>query len=183
MSSTDYDRCREALERAEADLDPSEFHGTLCGMLCCGRDGEIEDWLGEIVVTEVGLGAQGAVLAHAGERARSALKGDDLDLQLLLPDDDAPIAERGQALADWCTGFLFGMGLSGQRMHERLSTEAREVVSDLMDFSRLDVTIEEDQESEVALAELVEYVRIGVQLIHEELCAGISATSPSNRVH
>jgi uncharacterized protein YgfB (UPF0149 family) len=180
---TDYAACRDALERAEADLEPAEFHGTVCAMLCCGREGDIDDWLDDIVVTEVGLGAHGTVLVQAGERSRRALLGDDLDLQLLLPDDDTPITERGEALAGWCTGFLFGMGLAGKRTHERLSADAQEVMSDIMTFSRLDSAIDDDDESEAAFAELVEYVRIGVQLIHEELAHGTVAGTPSNRVH
>ena len=177
----DYDACREALERAEADLMPAEFHGTVCAMLCTGHHGTIEDWLDEIVVTEVGLGAHARALTAAGDQTRLAFEDDGLALQLMLPADDTPLSHRSQALVDWCAGFLFGLGLAGEAASRRLSSEAREVVTDLIEFSRLDPGDEEDEASEVAYAEIVEYVRMGIVLIYEELAHGGAAGS--NRVH
>jgi uncharacterized protein YgfB (UPF0149 family) len=143
----------------------------------------MRQWLEEIVVTEVGLGAHGRILEMAAERTRAALEAGEMGLELLLPDDGAPLRERGQALADWCKGFLFGIGLAGAALHRALSADAREVIGDLTELSRLDADEEDNEGSEAAYAELVEYVRVGVLLIHEELGPRDGEGLRSNRVH
>ena len=37
---------------------------------------------------------------------KGELAGDDIAIVLLLPSDDAPLAERAVALGQWCQGFL-----------------------------------------------------------------------------
>ena len=57
-----------------------------------------------------------------------------------------------------------------------------EIVRDLVEISRAGVDAEQDEESnESAYAELVEFVRVGVQLLFEELAAARSppAASPA----
>ena len=94
-----------------------------------------------------------------------------------------PLHERSDALSDWCTGFLFGLGLAGKDVTEVLSDDAREVVADLTEFTRLDTEEESGEGAEKAFAEIVEYLRVGVLLIYEEL-ARARATAPGrNRLH
>jgi uncharacterized protein YgfB (UPF0149 family) len=166
-----YAACRDALERAEADVSAAEFHGTVCALLCTRADVRLDDWLGEIVVSEHPLegSAWSRALREAGERSRHALDEGEFDLELLLPDDDVSLGERSQALADWCTGFLFGLGTAGVRVTESLSDDAREVVSDLTEFTRIEPEDEGGESAERAFEEIVEYVRVGVLLIYEEL--------------
>lgn len=167
----DYAACRDALERAEADVTAAEFHGTLCAMLCARPDLAMEACVAEIVVCEhppEGR-AWSRVLREHGERSRRAFAEGDFDLELLLPEEGASITERSDALGDWCRGFLYGLGVAGGDFSERLSDDAREVVADLVEFTRLDVEEEACEQAEKALTEIVEYLRVGVLLIYEEL--------------
>ena len=39
-----------------------------------------------------------------------ALEGSEMEFELLLPEDEAPLDTRTVALAQWCQGFLYGLG-------------------------------------------------------------------------
>ena len=109
-----------------------------------------------------------------------------MDFDLLIPEDDAPIEERTRALSLWCNGFLYGLGTTGAADPARLSPDAGEVVRDLTEITRAGVDAADGvEENEAALAELVEFVRVGVQLVFEE--AGRQRSSapvaPAGTVH
>jgi len=90
----------------------------------------------------------------------------------LLPDDDEPVSERAAALVDWCEGFLYGFGNNGSTDLCEFSQEGREFVSDLKEITRMDVlSLEDDEENEVALSELMEYIKAGTLILREEVCA------------
>jgi hypothetical protein len=102
-----------------------------------------------------------------------------MDFQLLLPDDDAPLAERAMALSQWCQGFLYGFGTGGAVPRDRLSGEVEEVLRDLTHISQASVETGADaEEEEQAYTEIIEYVRAGVQLIHDELIELRVASAP-----
>ena len=93
-----------------------------------------------------------------------------MEFELLIPQDDSPIQERARALTAWCTGFLYGLGSNGAADPQRLPGELGEIVRDLTEITRADVDAEDGaEENEAALAELVEFVRVGVQLVFDEL--------------
>ena len=181
----DYEACRDALERAEADVTAAEFHGTLCAMLCTRPDVRLETWVSEIVVSEHPPegDAWSRALREEGERSLRALREGDFDLELLLPDDDEPLRERSRALTDWCKGFLYGLGVAGRDATECLSEDAREVVADLAEFTRLDTDEESSESAEKAFAEIVEYLRVGVLLIYEELARSRAGAPGRSRLH
>lgn len=183
----DHAACLDALERAEADLSPAEFHGTVCAFLCTRSPPRLDEWVSEIVPSEhvAHGGAWSRALCEAAEHTRLALSEGAFALELLLPEDDAPLAQRSEALSDWCTGFLYGLGLAGGGIGEALSEEAREVVSDLAEFTRIDAEDEAEgvDSAEKAYAEVIEYVRMGVLLIYEELTRADAAAPGRNRLH
>ena len=95
-----------------------------------------------------------------------------MSFQPLLPGDDASIGDRTSALGEWCQGFLYGLGtgVGGCRRLRVLQGEAAEVVRDMTEITHVDVDPDDDPESnEAAYAELVEFVRVGVQLLYEHL--------------
>ena len=98
------------------------------------------------------------------------LQGADFSYELLLPADDEPLQRRVLALAQWCQGFYLGLGVSGINQLEKLPEDSREVVSDMTEIARMENYDEQPgEEDEGAYAELVEYLRVGVLLIFEEL--------------
>jgi len=99
-----------------------------------------------------------------------ALGGESMDFAPLLPDDDQPLAGRTSALAQWCQGFLYGLGTGRLNSIAELPGEVGEIVHDLAEIGRAAPGEDEPTEAdEHAYADLVEFVRVGVQLIYDEL--------------
>ena len=83
---------------------------------------------------------------------------------LLLPSDDAPLAERAVALGQWCQGFLAGFGLTaGDRA---LSSEAMEVLQDLSAIAQIQDSLEESEDGETDYMEVMEYLRGAAAAVH-----------------
>lgn len=165
----DYAEIQRSLALSHALAEPAEAHGQLAGALCALVRYRMEDWLAEILPeTSLANGAD-PVLQALYHATVAALSGAEMEFDLLIPGEDRPIAERTQALTLWCTGFLYGLGTSAADPL-RLPGELGEIVRDLTEITRADVDITDSEEAnESALAELVEFVRVGVQLVFDEL--------------
>lgn len=176
-----------ALESLHSTVPAAEGHGCLCGALCASSDYSIERWLEELV-PEAAAGdtdTQRALRLLFADTVQ-ALRGDQMDLQLLLPDDEVMLKERATALAQWCQGFLYGLGSTERAKDTSLPGDVDEVLRDLTQIGRATVEVDEgSEEEEQAYAEIVEYVRVGVQLVHDELADarlfGPQRTDESNR--
>jgi hypothetical protein len=165
-----YQDFQSLLHDAHALAEAAEAHGTLAGALCASPDYRLEDWLAEILPEGVAAGAAAAGLAPLFDATRAALLGGQLELQLLIPDDEQPLAARTEALALWCNGFLYGLGSNGSGDPAALPGDAGEVVRDFTEISRAGVDDSDGLEAnEQALAQLVEFVRMGAILVCEEL--------------
>lgn len=185
MTQWNYVEIQRILEPSRGLGGPSEAHGTLAGALCAAIAYSFEDWLGEILPHErSGAAAPEALRALYGETA-GALAGDTMTVELLLPDDERPLAERAEALGAWCQGFLYGLGTSRIPDIEKLPGDAGEVVRDLAQIARVCVDPQESAESgESAYAELVEFVRVGARLLFEDLAPYREPPSaPSEPLH
>lgn len=167
----DYAEIQRTLAASHALADPAEAHGTLAGALCALVPYRLEDWLAEILPEGGGGDADtDPALQTLYTSTVAALSGRDMEFDLLIPDDDRPIEERTHALTLWCTGFLYGLGTNGAADAQRLTGELGEIVRDLTEITRADVDTSDSVEAnESALAELVEFVRVGVQLVFDEL--------------
>lgn len=96
--------------------------------------------------------------------------GQSMQLSLFLPEDIVVNANRLQAVRGWCQGFLFGIGMGGKELSARLSDQARELLRDITEITRLDTdNVENSSEDQSALIEIEEYLRVGVMLIRDEL--------------
>jgi uncharacterized protein len=182
MTLVDYARIQELLARDHSLAEAAEAHGTLAGCLCAVSGYRLEDWLKEILPEgRVGAGDAGELQALYTGTA-SALREPDMEFELLLPPDNEPIAARTAALAQWCQGFLYGLG-AGSIAPAELPGDVGEIVRDFVEITRADVDPRQSEESnESAYAELVEFVRVGVQLLFEELAGArrppVSAGAP-----
>jgi uncharacterized protein YgfB (UPF0149 family) len=167
----DYAEIQRTLVASHALADPAEAHGTLAGALCALVPYRLEDWLAEILPEGAGGPADSdPALQTLYASTAAALSGRDMEFNLLIPDDDRPIEERTHALTLWCTGFLYGLGTNGAADAQRMTGELGEIVRDLTEITRADLDHFDSLEAnESALAELVEFVRVGVQLVFDEL--------------
>jgi uncharacterized protein len=170
MSYRDYDEIRRVLAAARSMSEPAEAHGTLTGALCAAGDYRLEDWIGEILPEGAVDPLAAAALNELFQQTGQALGGETMGFQMLLPGDEHAIDQRAAALGAWCQGFLYGLGSSRMGDSSRLPGEAGEIVRDLMEITRVGVDGRDTEESnEGAYAELVEFVRVGVQLLFEDL--------------
>lgn len=172
MVPATYDQFEQVLRGARALPDPSEAHGTLAGALCSSRDYGLIEWLREILPDDSPDDAalQSSVLQNVYDAMVRSLGSSDSDFQPLLPDDESSLAERADALSSWCQGFLYGLGSGTTADPSGVSTEAAEIIRDLTEITHVGVDAgDETEENEVAFAEVVEFVRVGVQLLFVEL--------------
>lgn len=185
-----FDLIDAALRRAEAPTDASEAHGSLCGLVCGLGPGGQAAWLAEtmadVQANEAVAGQTGALLEALGASTRLALERADMAFQPLLPDDTQPLAERVDCLAQWCQGFnhgLFVAARTGDAEVELGSGNTAEIIRDFGEMAQVSVGDDEaDAEGESAYAELVEYVRVSVQLVYEEL-SGVRQRVESAGLH
>ena len=170
-----YDALALVIEKLGAQQVPAELHGTLTGLLCVNGEARADIWLENLFPGA----AKGDLLAGEAfdelkrlhEATRAQLNAPDCELQLLLPDDDSNLDERVHALGEWCQGFLVGLSLGGIKEFSALSEDAREIAEDIVEIARADssYSFEGGEEDEHAYAELVEYLRVGVLLLNEEI--------------
>lgn len=176
----------------------AECHGVLCGLIC--RNGAVshDEFLAQLATLQL-VDNPGQALrdlfAEAHTSTMQQLADMDLGFNLWLPDDDEPLEERTEALAQWCTGFLAGIGLGGEL--PALSEEATEALVDMRQIARAsyprvamtdddrnavlefadsdydqqdsDAEDQGEESDENAFMEIVEYVRVVTLMMCEEM--------------
>ena len=169
-NSRDYAQIEQQLQDLHAMTEAAEAHGTLAGALCAASRYRLEDWVGEILPDEVAAQAPAQTLRTLYAETSSALAGHNMEFELLLPDDEEPLERRTEALCLWCNGFLYGLGTAGHADPTCLPGDAGEIIRDFNQIMQAGVDESEGSEAnESAYAELVEFVRVGVQIVYEQL--------------
>jgi yecA family protein len=168
----DYDEISAALEDAGIAAEAAELQGLLCGLLSSPGTATPERWLATLSVpadVEVSAATM-ALLDRVFSATVVQLESPGFEFQLLLPDDDTPLEQRVAALAVWCQGLMLGIATAGYRDSHRLPDASREFMDDVNNIStaeRFDLSAGEEDER--AYAELVEYLRVGMLMLIEEL--------------
>ncbi len=168
----DFDKLQYSLESLAANAGAAESHGTLCGLLM--ETAPMSTWIG---ITLDELPDSNDALAHEDLRVLkqcydetlSGLNNEEMSFDLLLPDDDEEFSQRLLALAQWCQGFLYGLGSLGENVTGQLDEEARECLSDLTEISKLSDEESVSDEAEQQFAELVEHVRMITLYLNESI--------------
>lgn len=174
MRHPDFDLLSRTLDRLAAGLGAAELDGVLTGFLCAGGQATADHWLPRLALDEIDDtledGADRELFAALYRSLSADLDDPELGFTPLLPSDDSPVAERAAAMVEWCRGFLGGLGLAGVNLEAGLAGDGGEIVGD---FGRIAATEfdpgESDEDDEAAYAEMVEYIRVGVLLLHQQL--------------
>lgn len=169
-----HDDIDALIMRLRLGTEASELHGSLCGYLAGG--GSLH---GGSVLAALQLDGEAtdptpddqALLKRLAKQCETELADPELGFEPLLPEDDRPLAERAEAMVDWCRGFLDGFGLAGTPAHAQLSDEAQEILRDFGNIAGSSFDFGNEDEDEDALIEVQEFVRVGAMLLHTECAA------------
>ena len=181
-----YFELNELLRGINAEIRAAECHGFLCGQVCVYGYPYEELWQEVIDAqtddVEVVHDCYHEITMLLDEIINNIQSG-DFEFQLLLPADDNSLAERVEALADWCHGFLNGYGIGAGDQALTVTEECREILEDFAKICRVGVEEISDEEDEQALVELIEYVRMGAIAIYTDLAGGSGIVNKSEVIH
>lgn len=165
-----YTLLNQLLNQQGVGLTPAEMHGLLSGLLCGGnKDSSWQPLVHDLTNEGLAFGHELAESLRSMHAATSdALEDDGFLFQLYLPDgDDVSVFDRADALSGWVNHFLLGLGMVQPKL-EKVKGEAGEAIDDLRNIAQLGYEEDEDQEElEMSLEEIIEYVRVAALLCHE----------------
>jgi len=170
----DFDVLQQALKKTDAEMLAAESHGSLCGICCAAGKPDLQNWLGQVFdefdLNNLLIKEASQLLVGLFNNTQQQLNDSDADFQMFLPDDETSLAERTEALAQWCHGFSYGLATGGLKEGTKLPEDTKELIRDLVEIARAghDASAE-DETDEESYMQLYEYVRMGVLLINEEL--------------
>jgi len=179
-----FDDVARALDASGSTVHAAEAHGCLVGALCARRVYLPAEWLEELLPEATGRAHDPQLtlgpLNELFDQSRAVLEAQEMEFEPLLPPDAASLGERVEALGAWAQGFLYGFGAAGPFRKGSLPADVAEVLSDFAEVARAGAVGSESAEvEETALAELVEFVRVGAQLIYDGL-ADLRATQATS---
>jgi uncharacterized protein YgfB (UPF0149 family) len=172
VSGPSYDEIQRLLGPAAS---AAETHGTLVGLLSTASEDLPGSWIANTLAdategTTIPTAAELDGLAALHAATVGELSGAEMGFAPLLPADEEPLDARVEALGGWCQGYLYGLAARGLKDFGELPDEVREILGDLVQIAQAGPDEDEDDEGgERAYAELVEYVRVGVQLVYDQL--------------
>jgi uncharacterized protein YgfB (UPF0149 family) len=184
----DFDEISNHLLEQGALVSPSQVHGCLSGLLSAGASSSAEYGLDALadVLDLVAHGELADRVLQLYTASGAALQDEEFTFVPLLPGDEVDIAQRADALADWCNGFLAGFAFeaaSEDNTAAALSGSSSEALRDIAAFAQVEVGEDEhDEDAEGHYTELVEYLRVAViNLFLDNQAEGeVTRASPAN---
>ena len=173
----DHNELDAALRRCGSTWNAGQTHGLLCSRLALAGAEGASRWLAQVLADtdpENTLRTEcQAMLEALCTSTWQQLSERQSDFILLLPGDDDSAQVRTEAMGQWCEGFLHGLvsEAHGDELRERLASDPlSDIIKDLLEITRATVGEAADEQStDNAFAELVEYLRVAAQLTYEEL--------------
>jgi len=175
----DHNELDAALRRCGSTWNAGQTHGLLCSRLALAGAEGASRWLAQVLADtdpENTLRTEcQAMLEALCTSTWQQLSERQSDFMLLLPDDADSAQVRTEAMGQWCEGFLHGLVAEkhGEDLRNCLAAEPlADIIKDMLEITRATVGDGAgDEDTESAYVELVEYLRVAVQLTYEELAA------------
>jgi uncharacterized protein YgfB (UPF0149 family) len=171
-AETDFDAVEQALRVAGALGEAAEIHGDFCGQACLIGLDAVPPWISDVLANTHSAQA-GRVLESLAAQTWTMLDEGDMSFLPLLPSDEVSLESRADNLGLWCQGFVHGLGIAGAQGDDNPAFKegpTRDIIEDFSQISRAAFAENESaDEAETAYIELLEYVRVSVQLVFEEL--------------
>ena len=173
----DYDKLDELRKSASIDMSLPETHGGICSQICFQSD-YFEEFIpldnsDDGATVSVQIATYRKALKKIIERDLNKLKDGDLSFELIIPDESNLIQDRAEALSIWCQGFVDGVSFlmteHDFKIDQDQKKESFEIIEDFTQISTLDShSISGKVDEELSLMELIEFVRLSVQMIYDE---------------
>jgi uncharacterized protein YgfB (UPF0149 family) len=170
---------------------PAELHGYAAGFISLGGRLQQEGWLQhciDLLDCKDPKPEQSDMLYTVYCAALLAMESDDMDLELLLPDDEFDLDQRIASLGQWCQGYLTGFAMAGKQRgaDQDYSADLSEAISDIAAIAQVSADESEEEEGEQDYFAVCEYVRVAAMTIFIECNdTDIKAVPPegSERLH
>ncbi len=190
-SSKLYERFEDELTEADCEINASELHGILSGMISAGLKEPNQAW--QSIILDIANQAQPfsektqESLEKLFSQSHKAFVEQETLAPILLPSDDYPLVDQIEALSVWCQGYLLGFGLQrGDKSIE--NPEVKESLSDLSEISNMKIEAEDSEEAQANLITLIEHIKVAAKVIYLEIVYKVDSketvSMPSNtRIH
>ncbi|MDV5171480.1 UPF0149 family protein [Photobacterium rosenbergii] len=172
-----YETLEPMLKEQGLAVTPSELHGLLCGMICGGMAVDGEQWLAPVSdyanqgdtltdgakmivrsVFDAASAELGGLTQTLFTSTAAELADMEFSVELLLPAESSELMLRGEALSEWVTNFISGLGLMGMDK-KQLSDDVTEAVAALEEIAQLGIDEDEDMQEQAMLFDnVVAYV-------------------------
>jgi uncharacterized protein YgfB (UPF0149 family) len=168
---------------AGVELCVSEAHGTLVGAIANHLKSGIGPDLLKLIEPRADVAEphfaqlQTNIHAHHRQLSEQFFESSE-DFELLLPTDDEALTVRAEALAAWARGYLLGLLYNNAFSIDQLPESGPEIARDIMAIAELSDSDDAGDQEDWALAELQEYVKVGVQLIFESIYSARASDFP-----
>lgn len=177
-----YERMESLLRRVDCQYTAAEIQGVACGLLVVNLNADEKLWLDHIIENRDPMDVLQNDIAKELklylQSVREQMQDSNLEFELLLPEEDDILEDRVEAMQEWSSGFMMGVALAGLTDFSNLPEDTQELFNDFIEISKAgQFSVEEREESEDAYLHIVEYLRMGVLLIAEELQPSSSAVT------
>jgi uncharacterized protein YgfB (UPF0149 family) len=172
-----YQDLDQKLKSSEWNSGASEAHGLLTGLACRGVGSrEIGN---KMYLFQISGAEEIGMLEGMFEMIVRDLESPQFVFNILIPGDDVSTMQIAEEISNWCEGYLQGFFHDGDSLLGESSDSVQELVKDITDIGGLNLdTVDESSTGESSLVEIEEYLRVGVQLIYDEL---VQLTDSSDR--
>jgi len=158
----------------------SEVHGIFTGLLCRDPFTPSSHWVSALELEGTASDTRFQVvreqLNELWNYTQHSLNHIDTQFEAILPSDDESLSVRSEELAAWSQGFLYGFSLvdSEEVESSELPQIVSEIINDFAEIGQVANVIDEDdteahEANESALFEVLEYIKVSIQLVFEEM--------------
>lgn len=160
----------KTLHRFQSNTNASQIHGLLCGYLCATAADKVNNTWEKYFPTIKKSKKLYQQLQDIIEVSYRQLTEFSFEFYLILPTEKTNINARSEALGLWCQGFLTGLDTIHISHLQNQPGDVSEAIKDILEISEISYgDIAENEEDESSYLELVEYVRLSVLMIFQEL--------------
>lgn len=176
------DNLMAALNAAEIGQQPVEVHGALVGLICGGVEQSKKAW--NTAFLELMNDGQPLpddlqhLIDELYQDAVARLSDTDFGFTPMLPEEEEPLAIRVEALSLWVQSFLTGIAMVQPKLN-KASSDVQEVIKDLAEIALVEFDVGDDDESESAYMELMEFSKMAALLCYSEFGPEPSEQEPS----